>query len=272
MTSQIRAPVAPQFSIGRVLKDTLRVLGRNFIPFSLVAIVLTLPWGLGYQANAAMDSFGTDQWSWPRFVVDSFLSDALSALLQLVLLFAVLRTLRGERVLAGDYALGLRSLPSVLIASAIISLPGLVGDLSEIMLDQAGYIAQLATAALAFFAVIVRIVLWVVTPSVAAERRAVVDGVARSIQLTRGRRWKIFGLMLIPGFMLMLVLVVLPQLSGVPVGTMATFPLTSIRGLLFFVVVVYSNAIFAIMMSVSYHHLRIEKDGVDPDRVVQVFD
>ena len=90
------------------------------------------------------------------------------------------------------------------------------------------------------------------------------ESLRRSAFLTRGRRWKIFGLWL--------VVIVASELASIALGR-ASAPATGQRS----AVVLYvwdsaTTAFSAVMTAVSYYFLRLDKEGAGIDEIAAVFD
>jgi uncharacterized membrane protein len=97
------------------------------------------------------------------------------------------------------------------------------------------------------------------------ERRGPFAAMGRSNQLTKGHRWKIFGLLIL--------LILVSVLAALLIGLILT-PLGSTI-LTFIVNVVWSaiwGAYYATAVAVSYHDLRVAKEGVDIEQIASVFD
>jgi hypothetical protein len=97
------------------------------------------------------------------------------------------------------------------------------------------------------------------------ERRGPFAAMGRSKQLTNGYRWRILGLILLM-FTVTIIASVLIELVLRPAGGatltfLVTLAWTAIWG-----------AYYAISVAVSYHDLRVAKEGVDIEQIVAVFD
>jgi len=106
---------------------------------------------------------------------------------------------------------------------------------------------------------------YVAVPVCVAEHGGVTGSLSRSAELTKGYRWKILGLALIVGIGTIVV-------SGILsfIGRMIAGPIGgSIVGL---VLQVYTIALFGILAALSYYTLRSIKEGIDIDRIANVFD
>ena len=108
-------------------------------------------------------------------------------------------------------------------------------------------------------------VLWVALPAVVIERGGL-RAITRSAELTRGFRWPIFGLALI----LVIANFVLVSVAGWIVSALFADALLS-WGLMQFVAVVVSG-IYGTAVSVTYHDLRVLKEGADTRSVSAVFE
>jgi hypothetical protein len=118
--------------------------------------------------------------------------------------------------------------------------------------------------------------MWSVATSVCVvEQLGPFRSMGRSRELTKGHRWKIFGLILltvIPAGIVGLIV------SAVAVGALGTVmglpsalvgPLGQVVGLLWGAV---WKAFYVILAVVIYHDLRVAKEGVDTEKIAAVFE
>jgi len=110
---------------------------------------------------------------------------------------------------------------------------------------------------------------WVVIPTVVVESPGVVASLRRSAFLTKGHRWLILGFMIVFG---LVVTVGVGVLSAVVTLPFALTGLEIVGNVLGTVVGLAAYSLFSIAAAVAYHDLRVEKDGVDGDRLATVFD
>jgi heme/copper-type cytochrome/quinol oxidase subunit 3 len=108
--------------------------------------------------------------------------------------------------------------------------------------------------------------MWFVgTPVCVVEQQGPWASLRRSAELTKGHRWKIFGLMLalylVSGAVSPVIEAAFPAIGG-PV-------LTAIASLLWNAV---WGAFYAIAVVVAYHDLRVAKEGIDIEQIAAVFD
>ncbi len=95
------------------------------------------------------------------------------------------------------------------------------------------------------------------------EQTGVIDSLRRSVELTRGYRLKIFGVLGV----IYIGQFALDRLINVILASAPIFSLVAS-----FVVTVAITAYFAVVTAVTYHDLRILKDGVGTDEIARVFD
>jgi hypothetical protein len=108
------------------------------------------------------------------------------------------------------------------------------------------------------------VLVWVFVPASVVERAGPIACFRRSLALTKGRRWPIFGIVLI----LLIANVAasaitkLLILNGAPLG----------GAVLNILVALFFMALSAVLSAVGYFYLRAEKEGVAVEDVVKVFD
>jgi hypothetical protein len=173
----------------------------------------------------------------------------LGTLSQAVVLYGAFQDMRGQRVNLGEsMRVGLRRfLPVVGLA------------ISTTLLGFLGLFVFVVPGLICFT------MLFVATPACVVEGRGVFSSMGRSAALTRGHRWKIFGLML--------VMYICDAIVDKPIDQ----ALTSLAGGVpaFVAHVIWNGvwgAFYAILAVVSYHDLRVAKEGVDIEQIAAVFE
>jgi hypothetical protein len=234
------------FRVGRVFNRTFSVLSRNLAPFCLVTVIASLPNLLLFTPGARTIAPGT---SGGRIFLGVGLAMVLSALSQAIVLYGAFEDMRGRPVdLVESFKIGLRRFfPVIGVAFSVAILAGLAAILLIIP------------------AFIVLTMLLVATPVCVVERLGPIKSLGRSAQLTKGHRWKIFGLWLvtiIAGGILQSVLVALSRFVG---GSVVALVVSLVCAAVF-------GAFYAIMVVVIYHDLRVTKEGVDTNQIAAVFD
>jgi hypothetical protein len=248
------------FDVGRVVTRTVSVLSRNLLPFSLVTAVASLPNVLISSATTGLAPTTTGNIAnldpvtiGVGAVVAGLLMAALGALSQAVVLYGAFEDMRGRRVdLMESMRIGLRRFFPVVGVALLVTFLGALGFL------------LLIVPGLIWF------MMWFVAmPVCVVEGLGPWRSMKRSAALTKGNRWKIFGLWfvvaLIGGIMGGLLTGALAGLSRVVGGPV----LALILRLAWSAIV---GAFGAILAVVVYHDLRVAKEGVDTDQIAAVFD
>ena len=240
-----------EFRVGRVLNRTSSVLSRNFLIFFVVTAVAHLPALLFFKsttmsANASGSEIAV---AFGMMIGGLLLMIVLSTLSQAIVLYGAFQNMRGREVsLSESLQVGLRRFFPIIGLAFLVTLLGM-----------------LAAIALIFPAFILFTMWFVATPVCVVEQLGPWSSMRRSRELTKGHRWKIFGL-----FVLMIII------SAVAGGTiqaaftaMGGTPLALVGDVLWNGV---WGAFYAIAVVVTYHDLRAAKEGVDIDQIAAVFD
>jgi hypothetical protein len=240
-----------EFRVGRVLNRTSSVLSRNFLIFFVVTAVAQLPTLLFLKSeNLDANASGTEIAVTVALAIGgALLMIVLSMLSQAIVLYGAFQNMRGREVsLAESLQVGLRRFWPILGMAFLVAL-----------------LAGLAVLAFIFPALILATMWFVAAPACVVEQLGPWASLRRSRELTKGHRWKIFGLMI--------VLLIISAIAGSTI----TAALTAIGGnLLAMVGTVLWNgawgAFSAIAVVVTYHDLRAAKEGIDIDQIAAVFD
>ncbi len=217
------------------------LLFTNFVPFIAISAMATVPIFF-YQWRAA-DGSALTPW------IKIGLSLVLSAVCQAMILYATFQALRGRPVHIGEsMAQGLRRAAPVFVASLV---SGLITVLGFILLIVPGLIA------LTMF--------YVTEPACVVERLGPLDSIGRSIDLTRGYRWPIFGAVFVVGLIDTVVSFILAMMLAHP------------ETLLLYSVIIYawstlSRSYQSVLVAIIYHDLRVVKEGIDLEHIAAVFD
>lgn len=175
---------ARPFEIGRVINRTFGAIGRNFVAFLLLAVILGgLPNLLFTWAQLKVT--GVTPSLAPQTLVlwfGGFLVVLLGSLiLQAAIVHATIADLKGRRADVGEtLGAGLRNCGPLLLLGILTWLGLMLGFLLLIVPG-----------------IILAVVWSVAIPVKVAENTGVLEAFSRSRDLTRGRRWPIFGLFLI---------------------------------------------------------------------------
>lgn len=261
-----------KLDIGRVISQTFGVIGRNLLVFGGLSLLLYgLPLTIlgilqvqfvGPDLSGANLDFSYDTFAWWGVVG---LGTVLSyAILQGALIYGTVQDLDGKRPTLGEcFATGLRSfLP--LIGLAILL-----------------YIALVCGFFLLIVPGFMMLVAWAVAvPSLVADRTGVMGAFSRSAELTRGNRWRIFGLLIISAIILWVIELVFGIVSGgAAIGAALQGDIEAAQAAAFSPVVVISNALsntITAMLSatgfaVLYVELRKTREGMGPQWLSEIF-
>ncbi|HEY3813237.1 MAG TPA: hypothetical protein VGL66_08410 [Caulobacteraceae bacterium] len=255
-------PAGGTFDIGRVIQRTFGVIGRNFVPFLILALlfkavptVVIGAWSAIERSSAlvANNPFGAFTGQNVLIGLVSTIVSIISVfVLQAALLRGTIADLNGKRASLGDMlSTGLRFFFPLLGLGLVMGVALAVGFL---LLIVPGIMMAVAWCAAA--------------PAVVAEKTGVFDSFTRSANLTRGHRWAIFGL-----FVIYAVIVISA------IGSAFMFAnLNDIRTMLTISVVIQavvgtlSALIGGAGSAALYYELRTIKEGAGADNLASVFD
>jgi hypothetical protein len=220
---------------------------RHFVPFVATAMIAALPSVLfGLLAGVGSRSLLTI-----TGIVSMVINLAVLTFVIQTLTYGTVQALRGSKVSIGDCLMqGLRNLP-VGMGVGFLAYIGIV--LGMILLIVPGFIL---------------FTMWsVALPAAIVERTGVPRALGRSRQLTSGRRWRVFGTILIPILISIVTSwIVIGLVFGLRGVTSTTFEIVS--WLISSVEQAFSVCVFATL----YYYLRREKEGVDIEQIAAVFD
>lgn len=232
-----------EFGAFRTLGWTFRMWFRNFVPFTLVAAVLCVPSVLLISKSDPSTASTVDDLVKMYFTHPMYVTIGMSTLLVPLLVYRVIRQLEGTWIsLAASMQAGLLGILPALILTVVMNVLQLV---------PMGGIAG----------AVVMCVWFVAAPAAIAERLGPFAALERSAELTRGRRWNIFGL----SFLIGVALVASFFIWVYPAMSAADADLTSIRrpamGCVVAMGVLYMFT--GIAQAIGYVLLRREKEGLE---------
>jgi hypothetical protein len=245
------------FKIGSVVSRTFSVLTRNLGTFLIASAVVMIP------VIAINLYVGT-----PNYFLagraNGFLFGALAAiipvvctyLLQATLVQGTIADLNGERP---DLGRALSTGFRLLLPVAAIAILGTLGTtLGMVLLIVPGMILGVGWS--------------VAVPVKVVERTGIKDSFGRSWDLTKGYRWKIFGLILMFVLIIFLLSFIVNMVSGLSV--MNTVSVLNNRPyiLLQWLQSVITALLMAVGVTVIYYELRTVKEGLGPQQLAAAFD
>jgi hypothetical protein len=248
-----------KFSIGRVIGEGLGVYARNFVSFTLLALLvglIDLLVTIFYLAPNQVGTLGHFKVVGFDAVVAIFVVLLTYSLTQATIIYGAFQDLRGDRAgIARCLARGLTSIFPVIIGSIILWIA--IG---------------LASILLLIPGLIVMTMWWVYIPAIVVERKSIFESFGRSNELTSGSRWAIFGLIFIVYTLSGLVQFVTRTISVFVITMSASSNILLVSFITDYVGSSLTAAFGAAIVAVGYYHLRAEKEGVDANQIASVFD
>ncbi|MGC4001531.1 MAG: glycerophosphoryl diester phosphodiesterase membrane domain-containing protein [Anaeromyxobacter sp.] len=242
------------FTVGGAISTTFAVWARNLVPFTLLTLALEAPVYL-------LTWLAQDGGSGAQRAVQ-FLGQLVSLVVTAALTYGVLRSLAGERVELGRlFSVGLSRFGAVLGTSILVGLAVIVG---LILLIVPG--------------IIVGVGLSVALPALLAEKDlGATAALSRSWELTKGRRWEVFAVLLVIGLVMLVGVLVLGGVIGLAVGVTAGLGgdgtgFVALVGIAVGVISAPLTALYACAPAVLYRDLRVQKEGVDTASLAAVFE
>jgi hypothetical protein len=233
-----------EFRVGAAMSKAMTVLSRNVLTFGIVTLIASLPNVLFFnRQNPLVGNPALVGW----IFASAALFVVLNGLTQAVVLYGAFEDMRGRPVdiLASLGRAWRRFVPVIGTSFMVILLAGL----ASILLIIPG---------------VMLFTMWFVAiPACVVEQIGPWKSLDRSEALTKGNRWKLFGIMLLLG----IVSVVGDALMGAL--TVAAGMTIGILGSLIWSALV--DAFSATLVVVIYHDLRVAKEGVDTDQISAVF-
>jgi hypothetical protein len=277
----------PEFRIGRVLSESWSVLTGNFVKLCLVTGTVSLPSVLLRQFlfAGALDPFGGPAQVNPSQINPSAIIGPtavffgvlilLMPISEAIIFYITVQHMRRSPVnLVEGLEVGLgRFFPLIgirlLVALVFVGGGVLTGILGGVIGAAAGTAAVSIVVGLCMIvfgvAYFILIMMWSVAgPVCVVERLGPVKSLGRSRELTKGHRWKIFGLTLL------LLLCTLPL--GIAFGAAGYFLTPVLRAAIGFIWNAIWLAFFWSTYAVTYRDLRVAHEGLDTDQVPMVFE
>jgi hypothetical protein len=256
------------FRLADVFGKTFAIYRRRFVPFFVLTIIASIPgylaifaaeFAIGALAKGAVPFYA----SWLVAQVGQFglVVVPFVYITGLVLTFAVTQTLAGAAVMHGVVQ-ELRGQRFSIAGSLRIFLLRFLPMTGVVVVTT--LVISFGVAVLVVPGFILACMYFVSMPVCAAELAGISASVSRSIFLTEGHRWQIFGTMVllaVAGVILSVVVGVIFAPAGVGEFLLAYVVLRLII-----------NSFNGVLVSVFYYELRAAKEGVDIDKIAGVFD
>ena len=235
----------PKFSLrlGSLVGQTISAHFRNIVPFTLLAAIAMAPW---IAVRLYMDSEAATWAAWAAPVLQQLGSQILAG----ALTYGVVQHMRGEAAgLARTITVGVQSFLRVIAVGIVV-----------------GVLIGLGTLLLIVPGLILTMCYYVAIPVAVLERKGVGASMQRSMDLTRGSRWPIFG-----AVVLMVLIMIIPfmVLGFVAASSMGNGQLPIWIDIPLNVLIVPFGSTMA---GVCYYMLRSGKENIDAKQIASVFD
>jgi hypothetical protein len=243
------------FRIGRVLGRSFGVLGRHIIQFLLVTAIPIAPlaYVVGVELVSIMGVKNPDAATMTRLgflLIGSVAFWGLAMMVaQAVVLYGTFQDMRGKPAHFGE---------------------GVVKGLARFFPILGLAICTMVAVAFGFVLLIIpgiifALMFYVALPACVVERLGPIASMKRSIALTKGHRWKIFGILILIGL--------LSGIGGAVIATVLTI-VGGAKAMLIgrFLWQAIMGAFGAVVVAVIYHDLRAAREGIDVERMAAVFD
>jgi hypothetical protein len=247
-----------KFSVGLVLSDGLRLLPRLTLRFLPVVLLAMLPLVIG-------ETTGDPEWNFLYLVVEIPAAAILT--------HAASQALRAERVeLPASLAHGLRRTPAAIGMMLLIYLVTLALWFLVGIGMFAGLVGMFVFGILGVVLLVMLFSRWFVAmPALVVEKTGAMDSLARSGELTAGRRWRLAAVILLLHF----------ATFGVLIGVTIAFGRETEDGFvleesgwgtaLFLVIWTVYFVLRAVLATAAHHHLRREHEAATPEELARVF-
>ena len=249
-TSVAAAHVAEgDFRVGSVISRSISLLSRHVPAFLIVALIAYSPVLLTAKTQTTEPTDLAQAWG--------ALVGALLVLIPLIVLSTF-----GEAVIMHAAFQDMRRRPVRLAESLNVALRRFLPIVGFAFV--ATFLIQLGLMLLIIPGLILYTIWFVGLPACMIERLGPWTSLRRSGQLTKGHRWKLFGLaflIIIPSLGSLLIQSVLAAVAG---------PIVALIGRLIWKAIWAAFA--SVVIVVTYHDLRVAKEGIDIEQIACVFD
>lgn len=254
ISSEMMPVAAGEFRVGRVLSRSFEVLFQDFGKFVLVGIIAVIPLAFLSLSGGVRSYYGVPTQTFGGLGTGITIAVSLSSLLfyaisQAITLFGAFQDMRGRPFHLGEAFA--RAFSRFFPLLGLVISWGIAIGLGMVLLIVPGLML------LASF--------YVSLPACVVEGLGPLQSLSRSAALTKGHRWKVFGIYLLVAAVSLivgsLIRIIFARVTG-PVGGI-------LAGLVWNVLFAAYNSI---VITVMYHDLRVLKEGVGIDRIAAVFD
>lgn len=258
--------IEPHFSVGDVLSRTISTLLDKPMLFFGLAAIAALP---STVVNSITFTSGFTAF------ISFFLNLLFGLMIQGAMAYGVFISLAGNdpswgEVVSRGFRHVLRMFLIVLIFGLLFILLSIVATMFIVFLKSGAF--AVITALLMLVVMAIAACAWAVTiPGCVVEQLGPIDSINRSAELTKGYRWRLFGLFVLV-FIGAMALVFMVSTIAALVFSNNMQLLPKMEAAAFFLVSVVSTAFGGVMCSVIYYDLRVVKEGLTIDSLADIFD
>jgi len=262
----IHALTQSDFRVGQIFGRAWKIFTANFWKFFIVTAISQLPlrayfiWASARPGGVPGPLDGTTM----RTII-MFLAFVLVMLSQAILVRIAFQTLRGQPAGLHEALQEVVARFAPILGLSLVVWLLIFGMLGMFTLLLPNLVEPFLFAAVFMVVASLLVVRWSLTlPACVIEGLGPVDSLGRSARLTKGHRWKIFGIIL-------LVCTPLPAATAMLGAAMSSLdPALRYLGQLILGVAWITG--FSCVLTVIYHDLRVAKEGVDIGQIADVFD
>lgn len=226
------------WGVGSTIETSASILFKNFVPFVGTALIASLP-GLLFAQVVSSEP------------VQGIVNLIISQIVTVTLIYGAVQALRLRQISISEcLQQGLRRLGAALGVAIV-----------------AGICMALGFVAFIIPGLFLMTIWAVAVPVATIEQSGVGASLSRSSALTRERRWRVFGAILVTMIIGIVVSIIAASIAGVVAGAQS-FVFTAVIWALSAVAQAYSACVSATL----YYFLRREKEGVEIDQIATVFD
>ncbi|MEM8884952.1 MAG: hypothetical protein AAGD14_12845 [Planctomycetota bacterium] len=254
------APTRLTFSVGTVISRSFSIWIRNIIPFTALILIVHVPLVIYIAWYQSIEEPTIAQIMTYTYVTQ-YATQFLSLIVAGALVYGVFEQLAGNRPGLGKcIGVGLARLGPVIVVGVI------VGVIAAAPMVVAGLVNEAFILIGAIPALILYLMFFVAVPSAVVERPGIMGAIRRSVELTRGYKGTLFLILMVVG--------IIQAIIGGGVG----FAFVTAEGdfepmfdwVLLGVGVIFAG-LQATLSAVTYHDLRVVKEGVGVEELQQVF-
>ena len=239
------------FRLATVFGKSFDIFSRRFVPIILVTIIAQIP---NYVAQFTVSepkpgmTLDALMWMLGGLLVAFFIGIVAGSLSGGVVMYGVIQELRGRRFSAVEsFSVVLARLLPV-IGVALCS----------------GILIILGLSLLIVPGLILACMWYVAVPVCIAERTGVFASMSRSRVLTKGYRWRLFGILLLFAIAVLIGIFTIGMVFAMVSPTALKISQLAVGTII--------GAFGGVLGGVFYYELRVAKEGVDIDKIASVFD